>query len=175
MTNLVIENYHLVFGYSSKEYELGLAPEKFWIVNASSVIRRVLPKCFSCRRRHSPLCEQKMADLPLDRITSGAPPFTAVGIDCFGHLQVRRGRSLVKQYGVIFRGLRTALSAINLSSIIANDDINPDWHKWKDTFLLAVSDYIQTKRLKGRNPIQGIYKTEAETISLRRTKVKIFN
>ena len=52
-----------------------------------------------------------------------------------------------------FEGLRTALSAINLSSIIANDDINTDWHQWKDTFLVAVSDYIQTKRLKGRNPI----------------------
>ena len=52
-----------------------------------------------------------------------------------------------------FEGLRTALSAINLSSIIANDDINTDWHQWKGTFLVAVSDYIQTKRLKGRNPI----------------------
>ena len=52
-----------------------------------------------------------------------------------------------------FEGHRTALSAINLSSIIANDDINTDWHQWKDTFLVAVSDCIQTKRLEGRNPI----------------------
>ena len=52
-----------------------------------------------------------------------------------------------------FEGLRAALSAINLSSIIANDDINTDWRQWKDTFLVAVSHYIQTKRLKGRNPI----------------------
>ena len=86
-----------------------------------------------------------------------------------------------------FEGLRAALSAINLSLIIANDDINTDWHKWKDTFLVAVSDYIQTKWLKGRNPIpwrsgailnfdqeKGIYKTKAETISLEPTeKLKI--
>ena len=52
-----------------------------------------------------------------------------------------------------FEILRTVLSAINLSSIIANDDINTDWHQWKDTFLIVVSDYIQTKRLEGRNPI----------------------
>ena len=52
-----------------------------------------------------------------------------------------------------FEGLRTALSAINLSSIVANDDINTDWHQWKDTFLAAVPDHIQTKMLKGRNPI----------------------
>ena len=69
---------------------------KFWIINASSVIRRVLSICFSCRRRQAPLCEQEMADLSMDRITPGALPFTEVGIDCFGPLQVRRGRSLVK-------------------------------------------------------------------------------
>ena len=45
------------------------------------------------------------------------------------------------------------LSAINLSSIIANDDLDTDWHQWKDTFLAAVSDDIQAERLKGRNPI----------------------
>ena len=52
-----------------------------------------------------------------------------------------------------FEGLRTALSAINLSLIIANDDINTVWRQWKDTFLAAVSDYTQTKRLKGWDPI----------------------
>ena len=45
-------------------------------------------------------------------------------------------------------GLRTTLSAINLSSIIANDDINTDSYKWKDTFLVVVSNYTQTTRLK---------------------------
>ena len=50
-------------------------------------------------------------------------------------------------------GLRAALSAVNLSSIIANGDVYTDWHQWKDTFFVAVSDYIQTKRLKVRNPI----------------------
>ena len=40
-------------------------------------------------------CEQQMADLPANRITPDKPPFTSVGVDCFG-------RSLVKRYGVIF-------------------------------------------------------------------------
>ena len=47
-------------------------------------------------------CEQQMADLPANRITPDKPPFTSVGVDCFGPLQVRRSRSLVKRYGVIF-------------------------------------------------------------------------
>ena len=47
-------------------------------------------------------CEQKMADLPVDRLTPDQPPFTSVGVDYFGPFQGKRRRSLVKRYGVIF-------------------------------------------------------------------------
>ena len=66
---------------------------------------------------------------------------------------------------------------------MTNDDRNTDWHQWKDTFLVAVSDYIQTKSLEGRNPIclvpylidqeKGIYKTKAKTISLEPIKGEV--
>ena len=56
----------------------------------------------SCRRRQRPVCEQKMADLPVDRLTPDQPPFTSVGVDYFGPFQVKPGRSLVKRYGVMF-------------------------------------------------------------------------
>ena len=75
-----------------------------------------------------------------------------------------------------FEGLRTALSAINLSLILANDDINTDWHQWKDTFLAAVSHYIQTKRLKGRNPIPWMSGTTLNLIKKKesiRQKLKL--
>ena len=44
-----------------------------------------------------------MADLPPDRIRPDKPPlFTFVGIDCFGPFLVKRERSQVKRYGVMF-------------------------------------------------------------------------
>ena len=43
-----------------------------------------------------------MADLLVDRLTPDRPPFTSVGIDCFGPFQVRRDRSLVEIFEVIF-------------------------------------------------------------------------
>ena len=55
-----------------------------------------------------------------------------------------------------FEGLRAALSAVNLSSVLEHEDINTDWQLWKDTFLAAVSDFIPQKRLKGRNPVPWI-------------------
>ena len=48
----------------------------------------------------------------MDRVTPGQSPFTSVGIDCFGPLRVRRGRSLVKRYGVIFTCL--AIRAVHI-------------------------------------------------------------
>ena len=43
-----------------------------------------------------------MADLPKERLQADLPPFTNVGIDYFGPFEVKRGRSLIKRYGVIF-------------------------------------------------------------------------
>lgn len=45
---------------------------------------------------------QKMAELPQDRVTPSLPPFSHVGIDFFGPMEVRRGRSHVKRWGVVF-------------------------------------------------------------------------
>lgn len=43
-----------------------------------------------------------MADWPIERIIPDLPPFTNVGVDYFGPADVKRGRSIVKRYGVIF-------------------------------------------------------------------------
>lgn len=57
-----------------------------------------LAKCFDCRRRQVPVCNQKMADLPEERVIPGQPPFSHVGIDFFGPFPVKQGRSQVKRY-----------------------------------------------------------------------------
>ena len=46
--------------------------------------------------------QQKMASLPEDRITPSKPPFTYVGVDCFGPLLVRPGRATAKRNEVLF-------------------------------------------------------------------------
>ena len=51
-----------------------------------------------------------------------------------------------------FDGLRGALEALNLCNLIQDsDDINSDWTFWKDAFMSAVSDFIPTKKIKGKN------------------------
>ena len=65
-------------------------------------VRRVLNQCFKCKRHISQPVQQMMADLSHCRITPGEPPFTYVGVDYFGPCLVKRARSRVKRYGVIF-------------------------------------------------------------------------
>ena len=98
---LIIRQYHNVSGDSGVEYVLSLIREKFWIVGARTAMRRCLNACVPCKRRQAPVGEQKMADLPLDRITSDKPPFT-YGVGCFGPFLIRRGRTEVKRYGVLY-------------------------------------------------------------------------
>ena len=56
----------------------------------------------SCKKRQASVAEQKMAALPCDQVTPNKPPFTFVGVDCFGPFIDKRGRSLVKRYRVLF-------------------------------------------------------------------------
>ena len=67
-----------------------------------SAVRRVLKKCLDCQRRKAPTGEQFMAKLPDDRITPHEPPFTYVGVDYFGPIEVKQGRSRVKRWGCLF-------------------------------------------------------------------------
>lgn len=103
---LVIRDTHKYLGHSGTEHVLSEVRQRFWIVGARRTIKSVLRQCVICKRLTGQLCGQKMADLPMDRVTPGKP-FSSVGIDCFGPFQVKIGRSRVKRYGCIFTCLTT--------------------------------------------------------------------
>ena len=63
--------------------------------------------------------QQKMASLPEDRITPSKPPFTYVGVDCFGPFLVRLGRATAKRYGVLFTCL--AIRAAHIEVVHSMD------------------------------------------------------
>lgn len=61
-----------------------------------------------------------MADLPQDRVEP-SPPFTYVGMDCFGPFAVKRGRSETKRYGLLLTCLCSRAIHIELLDDMTTD------------------------------------------------------
>ena len=99
---VLIRHIHFSHGHAGREYMLAELRRRFWIIGATSIVRRVLGKCVECRRRAAQPCEQQMAQLPEDRVTPGGAAFKHVGVDYFGPFLAKRGRGTVKRYGCLF-------------------------------------------------------------------------
>ncbi|XP_063063815.1 uncharacterized protein LOC134456380 [Engraulis encrasicolus] len=95
---LLLRHIHERSGHSGRNHMLSELHKKYWIKKGNSVARKVISKCVTCRRRRGKVGQQKMADLPLERILPDLPPFTNVGLDYFGPIEVRRGRSTIKRF-----------------------------------------------------------------------------
>lgn len=121
ISKLLIKYIHQQTGHSGQNYVLSSLRQKYWIPCANSLTRKIISECITCRRHHAPMGEQKMADLPKDRITPDLPPFTYVGADYFGPIEVNRGRCLVKRYGVIFTCLVSRAVHLEISHSLDTD------------------------------------------------------
>ncbi|PFX14229.1 hypothetical protein AWC38_SpisGene21626 [Stylophora pistillata] len=101
--------------------EIEVLKKSYWIIKGRVAMRRVVNHCFSCRRRQAPSGAQKMADLPADRVTPDKPPFSFVGVDSFGPFWVKRARSQVKRYGVLFTCLGTRAIHLKVAQSMDTD------------------------------------------------------
>ena len=78
-----------------------LRRDGFWIIGAHSAVKSYIDKCRRCRELRGKLGEQKMANLPEERVVP-SPPFTHCGADMCGPWIVKEGRKELKRYGCIF-------------------------------------------------------------------------
>lgn len=118
---LIARSYHECTGYSGTEHTLYSIRQTYLIVNARSIVRRIVNQCVRCRKRQVPRLTQVMQDLAVDRVSPGKPPFTFVGVDCFGPSTVRRARNEVKRYGVLFTCLSTRAIHIEIAFTMDTD------------------------------------------------------
>ena len=65
------------------------------------MVRSFIARCVRCRYLRGKVGEQKMADLPAERI-SAEPPITYAGLDMLGPFMVKHYRKKMKRHGVIF-------------------------------------------------------------------------
>ena len=121
VTKLLIMDVHESVGHLGQEYVLTNLRQKYWIVKGRAAVRRVLGNCLTCRKQNAMKGQQVMADLPDDRLIPDEPPFSYVGIDFFGPLYVKQGRSTVKHYGCLFSCLTVRATHIEVTETLETD------------------------------------------------------
>ena len=76
-----------------------------------------------------------MSDLPLARLDIGQPPFTHTGVDFFGPIYVKRGRSDEKRYGCIFTCMSTRAVHIETAYSLSTE-----------SFLMVLERFVARRR-----------------------------
>ncbi len=102
----------------------------YWIVNCTALVKSVINKCVKCRELRGRFGQQKMADLPKERIEPEAP-FTYCGVDLFGPFYVKEGRKEMKRYGTLFTCFSLRAIHIEVSHSLTTD-----------SFILALRRFI---------------------------------
>jgi hypothetical protein len=102
ISGTILRQVHKDLKHGGRNHMLSRLREYYWIPHANSAIRKIIKNCVTCRRVGAHPRSQKMADLPQDRVTPDVCPFTNSGCDFFGPFEIKRGRSTIRRYGVIF-------------------------------------------------------------------------
>ncbi|XP_055585084.1 uncharacterized protein LOC129737939 [Uranotaenia lowii] len=102
LTELLILKYHHQLLHQNNETVCNEIHQRFRIPNLRVVVRRVAKNCMLCRIRKARPQPPRMAPLPAVRLTPHIKPFSHTGVDYFGPLMVKQGRSLVKRWVCLF-------------------------------------------------------------------------
>ena len=123
----MIKDIHIRNCHSGRELTLNLLREKFWIIHAKSLLRKVLLNCSYCKRQKILPTPPLMSDLPAERVLVPTSPFIHTRIDYFGPLLVkfsrktRSNQAISKQHGAIFTCLASCAFHIELAGDLSTD------------------------------------------------------
>ncbi|XP_049341522.1 uncharacterized protein LOC125806060 [Astyanax mexicanus] len=126
IATLLVRHYHEQIVHQGRHITEGaVRAAGYWIIGGKRLVSSVIHKCVTCRKLRGRLQEQKMADLPTDRLTP-EPPFTHVGLDVFGPWAImtrrtRGGSADSKRWAVIFTCMATRAVHLELLESMTTD------------------------------------------------------
>lgn len=88
-----------------------------WIITGRKEVKSYIWRCVVCRKLHSSVVEQKMANLPEDHLE----PIAASTDDYCGPFTIREGKKEMKGYRVVFTSLASRTVHHNTSSKLETD------------------------------------------------------
>ena len=130
ITRLIVLDIHKTLLHSGPNHTLNEFRMKYWMPRARGTVKRLLNGCIFCRNRRAHPTVPLMASLPEERFDHSRP-FSAVGIDYFGPLKVRKFRKTEKRFVLLITCLSTR--ALHLEMACALDT---------DAFLMALRRFM---------------------------------
>ena len=106
VTRLIVMDMHERCLHAGLSHTLNLLKERFWMPRARATVKKLIWQCARCRNRRAAPTYPKMADLPKERFDTSRP-FSSVGLDFLGPIQVRKFRKTEKRYILLVTCLAT--------------------------------------------------------------------
>ncbi|XP_065084609.1 uncharacterized protein LOC135706865 [Ochlerotatus camptorhynchus] len=102
LTTLLVDWYHRKYLHANQETVHNEVRQRFHVSSLRAVVRRVAKECQACKITKAAPTTPRMAPLPAARLAATVRPFSYVGLDYFGPIQVRVGRSCAKRWVALF-------------------------------------------------------------------------
>ena len=126
VTYLIIKHFHEKVQHQGRGMSLNeIRSNRFWVIGGTFAVAYVISKCVTCQKLRGAAQEQKMSDLPVDRLES-SHPFTYCAVDYCGPWHVKEGRKEVKKYIALFTYMVFRAVHLGVSNSLETDSfINP--------------------------------------------------
>ncbi|XP_062714917.1 uncharacterized protein LOC134291324 [Aedes albopictus] len=152
--------FHRRFRHANREIIVNEMRQRFEIAKLRALIEKVAKSCMLCRVRKALPSPPVMAPLPAARLQ----PFTSVGVDYFGPILVRVGRSSVKRWIALFtclsvravhlevvHSLSTESCVMAVRRFIARRGYPAEFYSDNGTCFQGASKELQREEIKRRN------------------------
>lgn len=119
ITRLLVLDIHKTYHHRNVGTVINELRQQFYIPRIRQVVNSVRTNdCQHCKVRHVRPQPPEMGNLPFGRLAIGFRPFTYTGIDYYGPMLVKVGRSTCKRWGVLFTCLTIRAIHIEIAHTI---------------------------------------------------------
>ncbi|XP_062704139.1 uncharacterized protein LOC134286530 [Aedes albopictus] len=121
LTTLLLDNYHRKYRHGNTETVVNEVRQRYYVPRLRTAVSSMAKTCQWCRVYKCSPKIPRMAPLPLARMASFVKPFTYTGLDFFGPLTVKIGRSNAKRWIAVFTCLTIRAVHVEVAHNLTTD------------------------------------------------------